>query len=159
MVSIPEGNVSILNLQEQGYFFSTKYALSTLNITPIWSSSHTELWKWGPEKPRETPQLAQDHPVGMSCTTDSVSPSIYSVCDSLEEVSGHEMRTEPCLTSNTKTDFSFNLHYFFIFMHLWTAWAQLGSDAQVWNWVRKVILRNSSCFSAEWAFTILFLFP
>lgn len=162
MVSIPEGNVSIiLNLQEQRHFFSTTHSLSTLNITPIWSS-HIELRKRCSEKLREAPQLAQHHPAGMSCaTSDSVSPSACSVSDirQMEQVSGHEMRTEPCLTSNTKTDFSFNLPYFFMFMHLWTAWAHLGPDSQVWNGVRKVILRNSSCFSAEWAFTSLFLFP
>lgn len=162
MVPIPERNVSIiLNLQEQRYFFSTTYSLSTLNITPLWSC-HIELRKGGSEKLREDPQLAQHHPAGMSsAVSDSVSPSACSVCDArqTEQVSGHEMRTEPCLTSNTKTDFSFNLHYFFIFMHLWTAWAQLGPDTQVWNWVRKVIWRKSSCFSAEWAFTSLFLFP
>lgn len=77
----------------------------------------------------------------------------------MEQVSGHEMRTGAHCTSKLKLIFLLIFIIFFIFMHLWTAWAWLGLDAQVWNWVRKVILRNFQLLFSRMGFLLPPPFP
>lgn len=127
---------------------------------PEFPSYVTEEMRLG-EAQRSFPVCWAPHTAGTSCRTcDLGSPSVQSVTLVRWDKSVG-MKWELSLASPQKLKLIFLLIFiiFFIFMHLWTAWAQLGLDAQVWNWVRKVILRNSICFSAEWAFTALFPFP